>query len=295
MSPDTIKGAAREAGDHPALEMAARIGYAVSGLLHLLIGWIALQVAWGSSGKSADQSGALASLAGNGVGRFGLWVAVHRVPRAGHLAARRGRRRLLRRGHGRLGRPGQGGRQGRGLPRPGGGAPWASPGASSPAAASRASTSPRAMLHSTGGRVLVVVIGLVVIGVGGYHVYKGATKRFLRDLAENPGTCGHPGRADRLHRQGHRPGHRRPALRRGRGAPAGPRRQRARRRAAHPARPALGRRCSSSWRSAWRRTASTASPRALREGLTTAPAVGHCHHGWQDKVDRFADHIPVSS
>ena len=76
MSPDTIKGAAREAGDHPALEMAARIGYAVSGLLHLLIGWIALQVAWGSSGKSADQSGALASLAGNGVGRFGLWVAV---------------------------------------------------------------------------------------------------------------------------------------------------------------------------------------------------------------------------
>ena len=45
------------------------------------------------------------------------------------------------------------------------------------------------MLQSTAGRVLVVVIGLVVIGVGVYHVYKGATKRFLRDLAENPGTA----------------------------------------------------------------------------------------------------------
>ena len=45
MSPDTVKGAARQAGDHPALEMAARVGYAVSGLRHLLIGWLALQVA----------------------------------------------------------------------------------------------------------------------------------------------------------------------------------------------------------------------------------------------------------
>jgi hypothetical protein len=44
------------------------------------------------------------------------------------------------------------------------------------------------MLQSTAGRVLVVVIGLVIIGVGVYHVYKGATKRFLRDLTENPGT-----------------------------------------------------------------------------------------------------------
>ena len=31
------------------------------------------------------------------------------------------------------------------------------------------------------------MIGVVVIGVGGYHVMKGWTKKFLRDLAENPG------------------------------------------------------------------------------------------------------------
>ena len=71
---------ARQASDHPALETAARVGYAVSGLLHLLIGWIALQVAWGlgggGSGQNADQTGALQSLAGNGLGMAVLWIGV---------------------------------------------------------------------------------------------------------------------------------------------------------------------------------------------------------------------------
>jgi hypothetical protein len=187
MSPDTVKGAAREAGDHPALEMAARVGYAVSGLLHLLIGWLALQVAWSNSGKSADQSGALASLAGNGAGQVALWVAVlgffglalWQVAEA------------------------VGGSFGEGMDA------WAGRGKAiakavvylvlgwttlSFARGKQSSSKQQtvdftaSMLQSTAGRVLVVVIGLVIVGVGVYHVYKGATKRFLRDLAENPGT-----------------------------------------------------------------------------------------------------------
>ncbi len=51
---------ARRAADSSALEMVARAGYAVSGLLHLLIGGIAVRLATGSGGQSADQSGALA-------------------------------------------------------------------------------------------------------------------------------------------------------------------------------------------------------------------------------------------
>jgi Domain of Unknown Function (DUF1206) len=187
MSPDTVKGAAREAGDHPALEMAARVGYAVSGLLHLLIGWLALQVAWSNSGKSADQSGALASLAGNGLGQVALWVAVlgffglalWQVAEA------------------------VGGSFGEGMDA------WAGRGKAIAKAVvylvlgwttlgfarGKQSSSKQqtvdftaSMLQSTAGRVLVVVIGLVIVGVGVYHVYKGATKGFLRDLAENPGT-----------------------------------------------------------------------------------------------------------
>jgi type IV secretory pathway VirB2 component (pilin) len=34
---------------------------------------------------------------------------------------------------------------------------------------------------------VVAVIGVVVIGVGVYHVMKGWTKKFLQDLAESPG------------------------------------------------------------------------------------------------------------
>src|SRR5690348_316119 len=71
-----VKQVAREASDHPALEYTARAGYAVSGLLHLLIGWITLQVAFGGSGAHADQSGALGSLAGNGLGKALLWLGV---------------------------------------------------------------------------------------------------------------------------------------------------------------------------------------------------------------------------
>ena len=71
-----VKRVATRASDHPALEAAARAGYAVSGLLHLLIGWIALQVAFGTVSKSADQSGALSALSANGLGKLLLWVAV---------------------------------------------------------------------------------------------------------------------------------------------------------------------------------------------------------------------------
>ena len=53
-----VTRAAGNVEDQPLLKVGARAGYAVSGVLHLLIGWIALQVAWSASdGKSADQSG----------------------------------------------------------------------------------------------------------------------------------------------------------------------------------------------------------------------------------------------
>ena len=44
------------------------------------------------------------------------------------------------------------------------------------------------LLQHTGGRLLVAVIGVVVMGGGAYHVIKGWTKKFLLDLSENPGT-----------------------------------------------------------------------------------------------------------
>src|SRR5674476_1665593 len=63
-----VASVANQVEDQPALQIGARVGYAVSGVLHLLIGWIALQVAWFASAKSADQSGALQTISGKSTG-----------------------------------------------------------------------------------------------------------------------------------------------------------------------------------------------------------------------------------
>ena len=48
------------------------VGY---GIVHLLVAWLAVQLAWfGGSGESADQSGAMATLAESPVGKPLLWI-----------------------------------------------------------------------------------------------------------------------------------------------------------------------------------------------------------------------------
>src|SRR6476619_4166149 len=68
-------GAARGAGDSDTLENLARIGLIAYGVVHLLIAWLAIQLAWfGGGGKSADQSGAMSTLADSPVGKPLLWL-----------------------------------------------------------------------------------------------------------------------------------------------------------------------------------------------------------------------------
>jgi type IV secretory pathway VirB2 component (pilin) len=43
------------------------------------------------------------------------------------------------------------------------------------------------LMQSGWGKALLVVIGLVVIGIGGYHVYKGVSKKFEKDLNVSSG------------------------------------------------------------------------------------------------------------
>jgi uncharacterized protein DUF1206 len=76
MSSGTVTRAAGEAKDHPALSWAARLGYASYGLVYLLIGWLALQLAFGHSEGSPSKNGALHQLAEQPFGRTLLWVTV---------------------------------------------------------------------------------------------------------------------------------------------------------------------------------------------------------------------------
>jgi Domain of Unknown Function (DUF1206) len=169
-----------------ALQVGARVGYATSAVLHLLIAWIALQVAWSASAKSADQSGALQTLAGSSLGRLTLWVAVLGFLALGcwQLASAVAVRTDHQSSRWAL--------KAKGISKAilylalawtsltfANGQPTSSKAQSADFTAT--------LLQHTGGRLLVAAIGLVVIAVGGYHVLKGWTKKFLHDLNDNPG------------------------------------------------------------------------------------------------------------
>ena len=65
---------AREVTDHPALTAVARAGLIAYGAMHLLIGYLAVRLAWGLRGADADQTGALQTLGDGASGRVTLWV-----------------------------------------------------------------------------------------------------------------------------------------------------------------------------------------------------------------------------
>jgi hypothetical protein len=74
-APGTAHGAARQAANSGAVDKAARLGFLAKGLVYLLIGVLAGQVALGDSAK-ADQQGALRSVADTPGGGVVLWLMV---------------------------------------------------------------------------------------------------------------------------------------------------------------------------------------------------------------------------
>ncbi|MFZ8756086.1 DUF1206 domain-containing protein [Microbacterium sp. HMH0099] len=74
----SASAAADKAQDSTAFRVAARIGYVVLGLIHLLIGVVAVAVATGGAGggENADQSGALQRVHDAPAGALLLWVVV---------------------------------------------------------------------------------------------------------------------------------------------------------------------------------------------------------------------------
>ncbi|WP_104531018.1 DUF1206 domain-containing protein [Streptomyces specialis] len=67
------RGAARRAANSGAMGAAARSGLAARGVLYLLVGLLALQVAFGS-GEQADRGGALRGLSDKPLGSFLIWA-----------------------------------------------------------------------------------------------------------------------------------------------------------------------------------------------------------------------------
>jgi hypothetical protein len=67
-------GRAREVTDHPVLTQVARVGLVAYGAMHLLIGWLAVRLAWVDRDVDADQTGALRTVADGPGGPGLLWV-----------------------------------------------------------------------------------------------------------------------------------------------------------------------------------------------------------------------------
>jgi hypothetical protein len=76
MIPDSPKAAASAAQSSRAFQIAARAGYVVLGLVHIIIGAIAISVAVGAGGGEADQGGAMEQIARVPFGVVVLWLIV---------------------------------------------------------------------------------------------------------------------------------------------------------------------------------------------------------------------------
>ncbi|MDT0611922.1 DUF1206 domain-containing protein [Streptomyces lancefieldiae] len=70
----TGRGRARRAADGSVAEGAARAGLTARGVIYLLVGVLALQIAFGTGNRQADRGGALAELSDRPFGAVLLWA-----------------------------------------------------------------------------------------------------------------------------------------------------------------------------------------------------------------------------
>lgn len=183
---DKARSGARQAYDHPVVQAMARVGYAASGLIHLLIAWLALQLALGSRGESADQSGAVELLQDLPMGQPLLWVlaagfaglALWQVTEAIGGWHGDGKEAVFS----RLKATGKTGV----YLALGWTCATVARGHNTDSQDQSAQTTGE-LLKLPGGMILVGIIGVAVVGIGGYHVVKGARRSFLQDLVKDPG------------------------------------------------------------------------------------------------------------
>src|SRR5690349_22090729 len=69
-------GTAHQVANSDAVKVGARVGLAAYGVTHLLIAWLALQIAFGGGGEQANQKGAFQQLTDNTLGKILLWIIV---------------------------------------------------------------------------------------------------------------------------------------------------------------------------------------------------------------------------
>ncbi len=195
MSDRSVHGVVDKATDSDAFEYAARAGFAVSGVLHLIVAFIVLRIAFGSAAMRISpgpwqhwpNSPAARSCSGVvaiGMAALALWHVAEAV--VGKHPAERSRsqqdsedRPAWKRAKDigvailyfaiafsaarfAMGSGQSSGQQNAGMS--------------------------AQLMQSGWGKFLLIAVGIGVAAVGGYHIYKGASKKFMKDLRVSGGT-----------------------------------------------------------------------------------------------------------
>lgn len=173
--------ARRKATDSGGPEVIARVGILARGVIHLLVGWLAIRIALGDGGEQADQRGALNALARQPLGKWllvamGLGLLAYAAWRALEAV-------IDTEDKGALQRVGQAlrailyvalawtaFRMAFGSAGGGGG--------------SKSQEVTTGLMGMSGGRFLVALVALVVVGIGAWNGYRGISRSFTKRIKE---------------------------------------------------------------------------------------------------------------
>lgn len=175
------KSVVKQVSDSRPLELLARAGLTAYGIIHLLVGWLALLMAWGGSmAESTDLSGALRTLAEQPFGKIMLWLvavslgalALWQVSESiwGYRKRDDAKRKQVASGTKAVVYAALGVSAAR----------FALGSGSSSSVQQQEATS--GLLTLPAGRVIVVAAGMLIVGVGVAHVTKGVRKSFLKEI-----------------------------------------------------------------------------------------------------------------
>lgn len=171
---------ARQAADSPVAHALARAGLVSRGAIYILMGWVAILVAVGHSSREADQTGALQLLASKSYGAVSLWLIG--IGFVGYA--------LWRLSEAAFGVSGEGNGAGPRLRSLARGIVYAGfayltfqviSGASS-SQAGRQEDVTATVMHHSGGRWLVGIIGLIVVIAGAALVVEGIRRKFMENM-----------------------------------------------------------------------------------------------------------------
>lgn len=188
MSTGPLKKAVRKTWRSDLVHYIARAGFAANGLVHALIGLLAVGVALGAGGR-ADHGGALRQIARSPGGEVSLWIVTVALAALGlwlivgaFVLKRRGSKSQI----------------GYRVVEIGKGVAYLLLAATSLSAANGGQSNSEAdmdslsatLLANPGGVLVLLLLAVLVIVIGGYFVNKGVRRRFVDDIDLPDGTLG---------------------------------------------------------------------------------------------------------